>query len=54
MENSEVAWANYKIVRNTHKTKIEVEKNNFVNKKEIMLKTRNKCGRIKDLAFKKK
>ena len=33
MENTVVAWSNYKIIRNTFKTKIEFEKNNFVNKK---------------------
>ena len=33
MENTEVAWANYKIVRNPYKNNIEFEKNNFVYKK---------------------
>ena len=34
MENTEVVCANnYNLVRNTYKTKIEFEKNNYVNKK---------------------
>ena len=45
MENTEVAYANYKIVRNIYKTKSDFEKTNFVNKKISNAKTRNKCGK---------
>ena len=31
MENTEAVWANYKLVKNTYKTKIDFEKNNFLN-----------------------
>lgn len=34
MENTEVACAKYKIAKNTYKTKIEFEKNNFEQKKK--------------------
>ena len=54
IENTEVAWASYKIVRNTYKTKIKFEKNNFVNKKINNAKDQKQMWKvIKDLVLKK-
>ena len=54
VENTEVAWANYKTVRNTYKTKIEFEKNNFINNRINNAKDQKQMWKeIKDLFLKK-
>lgn len=53
-ENTDTAWNNYKITRNTYKTQIEAKKNNYINKQINNAKDQKQMWReIKNLVLKK-